>query len=352
MNRSKWSFLLAAVALCLCLSLFAGCGYNPESVMTVDGTPVKAGRYLYFQLDAAYAAIDQYSDSAVMDAGIFDVELDGVPAREWIANRAMQNCLDSVYIDSEFARLGLEFDSFNEYYVEYEASTVWNSYSSLYLRNGVGYETFLEMQKLPYKQSQVIQALYGEGGEHALSAEEKQAYFEENYTRIDYIQFPTTDASGGALSTASQTRIREIAGEMAQAANETELRALYMQLYPEVLTLTGSTETVSGEAFDELYLDNTLVSTTSSGMDADFIAEIFTAKDNAYHLFEKDGVCYLYRSNGLSEADDIANYELEIVTRLGTEPFTALMDEATAAFDVQTDTRAMNYYSQDKIVFG
>lgn len=344
--------LIAALAAAvLCLSLFAGCGYNPETVLTINGTPVKAGRYLYYQLDATFAAVDAYGDSTVTGADIFNVEIDGTPAREWIANSTLQSCKESVYIEQEFERLGLELDAFNEYYVEYQATSAWNSYSSFYMKNGISYETFLEMQKLPYKQSQLIQALYGADGEHAISQEDKQAYFEQNYTRIDYITFPTTDSNSYTLDSEKLAKIGEVAALMAQAKNEEELLALYLEHYADVLAQTGSSAEVNEESFEELYLTDTLVNTNSQGLDADFVAAVIATTDNAYHLFEKDGAYYLYRNIGLSSEDTEETYDLEIVTNMGLEPFEALMAEATAAFEVSADERAQKYYSLDKIKF-
>lgn len=347
MNIRK--LIAVIVAALLCLSMFAGCGYNPETVMTVNGTPVKAGRYLYVQLDATFAAIDENGESSGAD--IFDAEIDGIPAREWIANKTLEVCKQSVYIDQEFERLGLELDEFNEYYIEYQASSSWSSYSSFYMGNGISYETFLEMQTLPYKQSQLIQTLFGEDGEQAISQEDKQAYFEQNYTRIDYISFPTTDSSGSKMDSEKLAKIGEVAALMAQAKDAQELRALYLEHYADVLTQTGSTAEVNDENFDSLYITDTLVNTTTQGLDADLVAEAIAATDSAYHLFEKDGAYYLYRNIGLSEEDTEETHDLEIVTNMGIEPFQAMMDEATAVFEVEVDTRAQEYYSLDKIRF-
>ncbi len=344
--------IAAVVAALLCLSLFAGCGYNPDAVMTVDGAPVKAGRYLYYQFDSVYAAIETYGDTAVTGKAIYDVEIEGVPAREWIHNRTVEKCLESTYVDAEFERLELELDSFSEYYIEYQVSSSWNQYSAYYMQNGIGYETFLDMQREPYKKSLVIQTLYGADGEYAISDADKQAYFEANYARIDYIPFPTTDTAGSALGSEQLAKVGEVAALMAQATNDDELKALYLAHYADVYAQTTATTEVNEEGFTSLYLTDTLVSTGASGIDPHFVEAVLATTDNAFHLFEDEGAYYLYRRTILKAEDTVETYDLEIVTQLGTDPFQALMEQAIAGYDVVQDAKAQKYYSLDKVYLG
>lgn len=341
--------IAALAAAVLCLGLFAGCGYNPETVLTVNGSDIKAGKYLYLQFEAAIAAINAYGDVTVYDEQIFHKTIEGINAREWIANRTLERCKESVFIDQEFERLGLELDDYTEYYLDYEASSYWNSYGSMYTSNGIGYESFLEMWSQPYKKSLVIQTLYGEGGEYELTKAEKQKYFEQNYTRADIFEFPTTDANGYPLGDMALDKIGEVAELMSAAQNEEELYALYLEHYENVIAQTYSSEAIDQSTFNVLYGESSIISVPS--YDAALVAEMLANHDGAYHHAEINGTHYVYRTTGLNGSDSLAVYDLEIVTNMGLEPFEALCDKATAEYTVEIDERAQEYYSLDNIVF-
>ncbi len=339
----------AALALILCLSMLMGCAYNPKTVLTVDGTQVPCGVYLFEQLEAIQLAIETYGDSAVSGAAIFDVEIEGVPAREWINNKTVERCKYIVFINSEFERLGLELDDMNAYYYEYMASSAWSQNGQYYLLNGISFETFQEMYLLSYRESAVISALYGSDGERALSEAEKQAYFESSFTRFDYLKFPATDSRGNAFS--SLNAIKEVAQRIAAAQSDEELKELYLEHYGEILTLTGSTAEVTEETFKSAFVTDSMLNRTTTGFSEAFVDAVLAAKDDALHLFSSDTELILYRAKPLADDDKAETYDATIVSALAQEPFKAYADGVTAGYSVEEDARARNYYSLDKVVF-
>ncbi|MEG0913663.1 MAG: hypothetical protein RSB78_01985 [Oscillospiraceae bacterium] len=349
MNYKKLFSAVTAVAVCLCM--FTSCGYNPETVMKIDGDSVSAGKYLYYQLESTFKAVTTNNDPAIADASILDIDIEGTPAREWIAAQSLNMLKQNVFIDREFKRLDLAMDDFNKYYIEYQASNDWNNYGSMYMKNGIGYETFIEMQTVPYKQSMVIQKLYGADGEFAFSAEEKQANFVDNYTRIDYIVFPSTNISGSKLDSENLAKIGEVAALMAQAKTDEELKALYTQHYAEVLTLTGSNSEVNDEQFTKLFIKDTFVNTNTDGINSDLVKAAIATADSDLHLFEKDGTYYIYRNKGLSAEDTEETNDMAVVTAMGSGLFQEYMEKSIVDYKVDADARAQKYYALDKIKF-
>lgn len=346
--RKKISAVLALTLVALVM--LSGCGYNPPTVGTIDGVDVTCGQYLYFQLISIDSAATEYGDSTISGAAIFDVDIDGTPAREWIAQNTVKLCSEYIYVEKEFERLGLQFDDYTSYIVEYSASTNWQTMGNTYLNNGVGYETYESIVANSYKQSMVMQALYGEGGEREIPAEDKQAYFEENYTRADYIMFPNTDAYGYQLSSldavrASATAIYEASGSVE------DMQQAFIDTYGEVYAATGEDSEASAETFSSKFLQNILVNTDTSSLDANLIADMLANRDGQFHLYDVDGVICVYRSKGLSDTDSAESNDETIVSAMCEEPYLELKDSTISSYTVNLDNRAVGYYSLDKVKF-
>lgn len=338
----------AAIVLILCLSMLMGCAYNPQTVLTVNGVDVSCGVYLFEQLEAVQLAIETYGDAEVTGSAIYDVEIEGMPARDWINQKTVERCAYIVFINSEFERLGLEVDEMSQYYYEYAASSTWSQNGQGYLRNGISYETFLEMYLNSYKESMVINTLYGADGELAISEADKQAYLESSFTRFDYLKFPTTDSYGYALSSLDQ--VEEVANKLAAATTDEELKELYLANYSEILTLTGSSDEVSEETFNSAFITDSLLNKTSTSFSAEFIdAVLATETDGAFHLYVSDSEIILYRAQPLTEEDTVETYDSTIVSALAQEPFKAHSQSVIDGYEIVEDARARKYYSLDKV---
>ncbi|MEG1305187.1 MAG: hypothetical protein RSD19_06355, partial [Oscillospiraceae bacterium] len=86
-------------------------------------------------------------------------------------------------IKQEAARLSIVLLPVDEYYFTSEASSAWSPSASRLNANGIGYETYKNLYLDGQLGVRVMNALYGSGGELALTEAEKSEYFDENYMR-------------------------------------------------------------------------------------------------------------------------------------------------------------------------
>lgn len=348
MNRKK--LLSAVLVLVLCASLLSGCFYNPKKVMTVNGTDVTCGQYLFEQFQAVQMAVSAYGDSTVTGTAVYNVDIDGTPARDWINDKTLELCKYLVFIEQEYDRLGLTADASTESYASYMASYYWQNYSTTYLANGVSYDTFKDMIAFSDKESSVITKLYGAGGEKAFSEADKQAYFEKNYTRFDYVNFPVKDSSSGySLGDTVIATVKEVAQAMSAATTDDELKQLYLANYGKINEAMGSTDAVDETTFSSAFIKSALLYTNSGSFSDAFTAEVLAATDNNFHLYVSDDEIILYRAQPLTDADTEATYDSTIVKNMAIEPFKAYSDEVIAGYTVDVNERARKYYSLDKV---
>ncbi len=350
MNCKKMISLLLVVALVL--TALCGCGYNPETVVNVDSFDVPAGIYLSLQMQALGEAAEELG-SAYYDITVLDEAMaDGRTVRDYINERVIELCRGYVFIEREYERLGLEAGEYDNWYVDYMVSNYWQSIATSYMNNGISYESFNTYYRNEYyKKDAVLVALYGEGGEKALSAEDKLDCFLAHFTHIDYIEFPTSDASGLALTAEAKTLLSGIANDMLETARaQNSLQAAYLAHYGEVYTLTNSELTADAATYAETVSENSIISDLIGNFDEAFISMVLSLSAGEYGVYDSGSAIYLFKVNGM-EADDtaLAEYDAYIIEALASEPLDEYIKTSAAAYAVTEDARARKYYSPDNI---
>jgi hypothetical protein len=361
-NKNRFRILAAAV---LCLLLPVGCAYNPETVMTIGDTEITAGVYLFTQFTTAQEAYGEYGAEAEADSvETFidtenDYEIEGVPVRDWINDKLVEKLKEYAFVEQEFDRLNLYFSGADLSSLEYMREYYWQQWKSTMERNGIGAESFDLVLTNDYKRDSILKTLYGEGGEMAFSDEEYEAYFLENYTRVDYLKISLVDpASSAPLEAERQEEISELAGVMLEAANApgSGLEAAYIAHYGEIAALLGDTEEKTAETFTRDAVLNSITTSTATSPDEELVKAFFEdaedAGDAGYKLFTKeDDSITLYRVVGLQEDDTYKDYVETMRSVMAEEPFKEYVSSKTALMEADIDKRAVKHYSLDKSRF-
>ncbi|MDO4567185.1 MAG: hypothetical protein Q4B42_07630 [Oscillospiraceae bacterium] len=339
--------LLAALSL-----LLAGCAYNPENVLTIDGEVVPAGRWLYYQMvalsDATAVASDETGET-LSETAVLDYTVEGLDAREWIRAETEALCKRHIFIEREFERLGLEFTEEELASFESSALSAWDYYAGDYYEaNGIGYESFLAVYTNSMMESEVRSTLFAEDGEMAISAEEKQDYFNENFAYVEYIRLPDSDSAGFNMLANYTDEFVAIADSMLARAQESDLTTAYLELYGEVLELAQDTETVVSEENASSVVLNATMS-EALGYSEELCSAALACEPGGYTSAESGGTLYILHRTAMPEEENAETYDSYILDALSSEPFESYIEEATAAYELEADERAAAYYSPDKI---
>lgn len=342
--------IVAALALVLVLSVLCGCGYNPKTVATIEDYEVPAGVYLAMQL-SAYGSLanENGADPAKLD--FLDTEVNGVSARELVNQKTMDMLAESVFVEKEYERLGLELTDMDEYYINYYVSQTWGQYGAYYEKNGINQASFADVQTRSYKSSLLVDKLYGVDGEKAFSDDEFRAYYNEHYTKIDYIEFPLADNSGAALSTETVLAVSEVITKMLADAKENDsIEHAFLAYFDEVAAIVGSEQVADEASFQSAFRPNAAVSDLNGSFTPEFFAQAKALKVGEYDVFNTGTSIYLYKANGLAEDEDYSGELSTMTMYMAAEPFEAYVKENTANYTVSEDKRAREYYSLDKMI--
>ncbi len=353
MNRKK--SLAALLALVLILSLFAGCAYNPETVMTVDGTDISAGKYLYMQWLAIQTALSKNPELVTSGKDAYTGEVEGQPAREFIAAETLRNVKKLVFLDNEFERLGLSFTEEDENYNTQMAQYNWqNNYGSILMSNGISFNSFNEICSTLYKEHYIVLALYGKDGEKEIPEQTLTDYFTKNYTRADYIELPSEGSF--ALGTDTFAQIKAAGEALVSTAREKDsLKEGYLAHYNDIYTLAGTADVATEELYDTTVKADALIYTDmdSSSFGEGIVTAVLGAGAGAYGLADDGKKTIVYHVKGLGESDTLDNYRDTLVGQLAQDEFeNEYCESITDDYEITTDEKAAAYYSIDKAVLG
>ena len=196
--------VVLAVALCLSLS---GC-YSEKNSWSAkkDDETLSIGSYIYF-MNSAYslARAEVSSEEEVLKASIPDYldESQTLDAKSWIENRAINYVNSYFFLKEKFKQYDLSFSEDDQTGIDNLTDTMWGYSKTTYEGLGISKESLNQSYSVYNVLFQrVFDAMYGEGGEKEVSAEDIKSYFLDNYVHFEYFtaSLTKTDEDGNSVA--------------------------------------------------------------------------------------------------------------------------------------------------------
>lgn len=195
-----------ALSAALCVGLTTGCtiGKGTANVMTVDGTDVPAGIYLYYAYSAYSQAVsyltsqDSELDSSDKKA-LKALTIDGKDTETWIQDKASELCEQYVAIEKKFDELNLELSDEDNESIDTYAENYMSYYGDAFEKAGVSEDSMKKVIASSFKNVEVFNYYYEVGGEEGIEESEYYDYYKENNARVRILTFNKQDGSGEAL---------------------------------------------------------------------------------------------------------------------------------------------------------
>ena len=205
MKQTLKKVFALVLAAALCLS-FSGC-YSENNLWSAkkgDDT-LSIGSYIYF-LSSAYslARAEVSTEESVLKASIPDYldESQTLDAQTWIKNRALNYVNSYFFLKDKFNEYGLSFSEEDQTGIDSLTDSMWSYSKTVYEEMGISKESMNQAYSVYNVLFQrVFEAMYGEGGEKEVSAEEIKSYFLENYVHYEYFtaSLTKTDEDGNSV---------------------------------------------------------------------------------------------------------------------------------------------------------
>ncbi|NLL62990.1 MAG: hypothetical protein GX241_01910 [Ruminococcaceae bacterium] len=226
---------------------------------------------------------------------------------------AEEKCADYVKYNTEFKELGLSLSSSNKADVSLTVNDLWGVYSGYYKKIGVSKETLTKVKESEAFRQAIIEKIYGEDGEKAISKEEKETYFEENYVFFKVISaYLCTVNDKGETVPLDDDEITAIKGQFAdmkaKIKGDVTIDAVNLEY---VTSLGGSTEaelpilstSKKSETFPEPFFEEV------KALEKDAISVL--AYDKYIFLVQKKDGAEYYSDNAAMILSEMATKEFE-----------------------------------------
>ncbi len=202
--------IIAGISALVIMATATACGESTKWAVQYDDYEARAGIFLFYQMSAYYEATttltEEDPDFDTTDTkALKSATIDDTPIVEWIQNKATEDVEIYLAVLKQFDDLGLSLTDDQIATVDSMTETYWQYYSDYYTTNGIGEESFRDINTYSYKRDAVFNYYYGEGGVEEVDEQELKDYYEENNARVKYICLNSTDSDGNFLDTEMET---------------------------------------------------------------------------------------------------------------------------------------------------
>lgn len=204
--------LLAAVMI----FTFAACHPKDEVALTVGDVEITSALYMAAlisadgeaktKVDEANAETSSTDSSATSSAATSSTavsstvdylkeKVEDTDYSTWVKNRALEICSEWAAYETKCKENDITVSEEEQEEIDYYVDYYWTyyGYQQIYETNGVSKETFKKSFTYSYLYNAYFEALYGEGGEKAVAADEVKKAIEENFVIANVLTASTKD---------------------------------------------------------------------------------------------------------------------------------------------------------------
>ena len=288
----KKKLLALVCALALTVSL-VGCALStPDTVGKIGDFEVTSGLYLLAQYDAYQQAAqlagseqDTSKVNSFLKATITTDADTGETAvvKDYVAQKTLETLQTLAAVDARFTELGGELTEEQKSAADSYAQQLMDNYGDTYTANGIGLETLKLFQQLQYKQTLLLDLVYGKNGETPVEDGELTEHLDSTMYEIGFITVPLYNTSTFAFASDDQkAEMLQLAQQAATAANlmdyenvEDQVSALHaaaQSALPDIYAVLDATPSDDASSVQtELLTESDLTSTFTQDGAADAV---------------------------------------------------------------------------------
>lgn len=309
-----------------------------------------------------------------IDKEFFAKSIDGKPVSEWIVEKTKERLAEYGAVEKMFKDMGLSFSSVQKKSINENVKTVWENeyyagywpFESIYGEGittqgkyyeslGISEQSYKEIVTNNAKRSVIFDAIYGEGGSAAVSEDEINAYYLENYAKVNMIQVDFEEDGENMPEGTGKEVSKTLADLYVERLNGGEKFGSVYEEYQDYVAKQNSDgteeETVAEEETvkaDEEY--DQIIAKSSTAYGTDFIDKLFKMAYNKVELIEGDNAYYVViRKDASGDSESVETYKSDILHGLKDEEFTKTVDDTAASIEVKLDESLTKKYSPEKI---
>ena len=365
----KKKIISCAAALALAVTSAAslsGCA-DVSYACVIDGVTVPAGVYILY---SGYAHSDAQSKLAEeqpdLDTGAegfdyYDQTVSGMSFGDYVKQETLNYCKKYVAVNRMFDELGIEIDATDQENVTDTINDQWDfsvsDWSSMvpYLKGfstlgdyyqsfGVAKSSYREVMMGSYKQSEIFDYYYGEGGIEEVSKDEIKKYVGDNYTLARYISISLTNDEGDVIEDEAELKVLE---ELANGyVDDLNGGVSYTEVYEkyEKYISSGKEEEDEEEHDHEDSDFDRIIAKTAVSPSEEFVEALFKQEIGTAALFKADTYYYVVQRLDITENEEyVDDYAATALEELRGDDMDGVFEAKYAGYSVTENTSAPDY---------
>lgn len=271
--------IIAGISALMIMATATACGADTKWAVQYDDYEARAGIFLFYQMSAYYDAVNNITEEdADFDTtdtkALKSATVEDTPIVEWIQNDATKKVKLYLEVLKQFDELGLSLTDDELSTIDTITDTYWQYYSEYYIKNGIGEQSFKDINTYSYKRQAVFDYYYAEGGTEEVDEQELKDYYEKNNARVKYICLNSKDADGNFMDTEMKSMANDFVERANKGENFDDLIAEYDE-YKQKLADEQSAETTTTASDGS----GTIESTSASASNIEDTATIGSSSD-------------------------------------------------------------------------
>ncbi len=366
--KLKLRILSVLLALLTLLGAFAGCGViKGDTVMSYGNYKITEAMYSYWM--ARYKTLFLYSYNNSKDTNTFWVTeiREGYNYEQFIVD----------YIDTYASRVLVAMKLFDDFALSFseslkddidehvdgliEAYGTRAELEEVLGEYGLNIKTLKTIYYAENKLTAVNEYLFGENGIKAVTDNDREKYYEENYYCADWIYIytksePVKGEDGGYITDASGNYVMEELSEERKAEQEAKLAELNAKLEEgktDFITLRTKYTEHDLENFKS-FPDGVNISMNDLAYGTEFLKNLKSIEIGKYTSFEDEYGTYVIKRRELKNFGQLSDTELSVMAEFETYVFDSKVEahykdyeitrheEALSKFDIKTLTGLKN----------
>ena len=344
---------LMAMLLCLTM-LFSGCtiGSDTSWVYRQGDVVMPAGVYLTCQISAISDAYAIHGDSAISTAELFKQTIEGEPATQWVEKRTASYAKRYFLVEQRFNDMGLVYDEILAATAEYTVESTWAQFSPTYTKNDIAKASLAKAIENSTKLQEIFSAIYGEGGERAVSEDVLIEEYQKTYLNVNAFSIPKF----ASVPETTEKTIDELNAEMKVLADTSLAR---LESGDKIETLAFEVEKAQAEIFGddpatvEIYPEGSLhifiPAAYSAYYEPELLEAIAATENDAYAMIETEFAFYVFKKLDATADGGFDYYRETVLFDLKMDEFSNELLAEADALSVDVNSAAVRTYKPSKI---
>lgn len=356
----------AAIALAAALAFSSGCGEDTSWSYKTDVSTLSNGNWIYYTYSQYETALSKISESNTdaeasgsSDVDISKEKIDNKDALDWIYAEAKKDCITQLTYEKLAKDNGIKAKGDDYEQMETQYKQMYESYmSTAFEKLGISSDSYIKASlKSNYLKEQIFLKLYDKDGSQAVSDDELNQYFTDNYTNYFYIDYSLkmTDSDGNTTDVSDedkekmQTNFNKYANMINKQGKTT---ADVVEQYMTDTESTADPSTTGNVILD----DNTSLSDNLKKEIKDLPTKKAVVKtiDNTMYLLYKDDISNQVKN--IKSDDEIDSESTTDISRTGIlhemkdDDYDKYIEEQKKSLDYKKNDACMSKYTVQRTV--